>query len=278
MIRATELSLRIQGKTILDKVNCTVPPGKVTVAMGKNGAGKSTLLNMLAGYRLEGEAAGAVWVDEKAMQDYPPSLLATKRAVLAQAATLGFPLSVMEVVEIGTYNLYRQTTKKQRQARIDYYLDLLELTDLRDRSFPTLSGGEKKRVLLAKCLLQLDTDLTKDADTNRYLLLDEPTAALDIEQQYRFVQLATRCARERGMGVFAVLHDLNLAARFADELIFLRAGKVVAAGPSTSVLTKKNIQTTFNVDCLIQDHPYFDCPLITTLPYGKSNFAPACAP
>jgi iron complex transport system ATP-binding protein len=274
MIRGKDLSLHIDGRAILNGVNCEIHPGKVTVVMGKNGAGKSTLLNRLAGYDQGGAAAGAVFVDGQCLTALSPKELGQRRAVLAQSVQLGFPLSVTEVVEIGCYSRYDQMTSRQRRQRINHYLELLELTGLRDRSFPTLSGGEKKRVLLAKCLLQLDDNNTA---TNRYLLLDEPTAALDVEQQYRFVQLATDLARERGMGVFAVLHDLNLAARFADDFIFLKEGEVVAAGPQASVLTKTTIRTTFDVDCLIQDHPCADCPLITTLPYGKQNIAPAFA-
>jgi len=228
-------------------------------------------------YSFWGAAAGAVTVDGRGICDHKPSDLAQKRAVLAQSVQLGFPLKVAEVVEIGCYGRYDQLTSCQRRQRVSHYLDLLELTQLKERFFPNLSGGEKKRVLLAKCLLQLD-DEAASKSTNRYLLLDEPTAALDIEQQYRFLQLATNLARERGMGVFAVLHDLNLAARFADDLIFLRKGRVVAAGPKASVLNQNIIRTTFDVDCLIQKHPCFDCPLITTLPYEKPNLAPACAP
>jgi iron complex transport system ATP-binding protein len=286
MIQGTDLSWRINGRAILDGVDCAVHPGRVTVVMGKNGAGKSTLLNRLAGYDAGGEAAGAVSVDGQRLTDIAPKELGRRRAVLAQSVHLSFPLSVAEVVEIGSYGRYDEMTSKDRQQRVKHYLELLELTNLRQRAFPTLSGGEKKRVLLAKCLLQLDG---KTPGTNQYLLLDEPTAALDVEQQYRFVHLAAALARERGMGVFAVLHDLNLAARFADDLIFLKRGKLVAAGPKASVLTKTIIRNTFDVDCLIQDHPCADCPLITTLPYGKSNFeprqsrgfhhpAPACAP
>lgn len=275
MIRAQGISIHLKTKVILDGVNCQIRPGRVTVAMGKNGAGKSTLLNVMAGYQLEGAAAGGVVVDGKEIGKYEPREIAKKRAVLAQAAQLGFPLSVAEVVEIGCYGRYDELTARQRSKRIDHYLDLLQLTNMRERPFPTLSGGEKKRVLLAKCLLQLDDHFQKNDCGNRYLLLDEPTAALDIEQQYRFLSLATSLARDQGMGVFAVLHDLNLAARFADDLLFLRGGRVVAAGPKASVLTKTIIRTTFDVDCLIQDHPDYSCPLITTLPYDQPNFAPA---
>lgn len=282
MIRAESLSLTIGHTTILEGVDCEVHPGRVTVAMGKNGAGKSTLLNFLAGHEMEGAAAGAVYVDGQSIGDYEPKELGQKRAVLAQAVQLGFPLSVAEVVEIGCYGCYDQLTNKQRKNRVNHYLELIDLTALQRRPFPTLSGGEKKRVLLAKCLLQLHpTSADQRPRTSdhglktKYLLLDEPTAALDIEQQYKFVNLATGLARDRGMGVFAVLHDLNLAARFADDLIFLRDGRVVAAGPKASVLTKTNIRSTFDVDCLIQYHPDFDGPLITTLPYVQPNLTPA---
>ncbi|MEO0734140.1 MAG: ATP-binding cassette domain-containing protein, partial [Bacteroidota bacterium] len=216
MIRATGITVRRGGRAILDEVDCSIQPGRVTVAMGKNGAGKSTLLNVLAGTL--GADAGAVNVDGRGLADYAPAELAGKRAVLAQSAHLGFPLSVVEVVELGCYHRYDQLSTRQRVKRVHHYLELLELTSLSGRAYPTLSGGEKKRVLLAKCLLQLDGEGHNSSISKRYLLLDEPTAALDVEQQYRFVQLATRLARERGLGVFAVLHDLNLAARCADEL------------------------------------------------------------
>ncbi|TXF84385.1 heme ABC transporter ATP-binding protein [Neolewinella aurantiaca] len=277
MMRAEKVGLKLNGRNILRDIDCTVTPGRVTVVMGKNGAGKSTLLQIMAGQVTQGGAAGAVSVDGKAMQDIPSAELAGRRAVLAQSVQLGFPLPVAEVVELGCYARYHQMTARQRKSAVAQYLELLDITRLKNRSFPTLSGGEQKRVLLAKCLLQLDVE-NPDHKNNRYLLLDEPTAALDLEQQYRFVDLATRLARERGLGVLAVLHDLNLAARFADDLLFLRNGETVAAGPTTKVLTKTIIQETFNVDCLIQPHPCFNCPLITTLPYGKPNIAPALAP
>lgn len=277
MMHAKGIRLTVNGRDILYDVDCTVRPGKVTVVMGKNGAGKSTLLQVMAGESGQGAAAGAVYLDDIAMRDIPAAELAGRRAVLAQSVQLGFPLPVEEVVELGCYGRYHQLTFRQRRELVRDYLELLNLTPLSNRSFLTLSGGEQKRVLLAKCLLQLDV-MNPAVTTDRYLLLDEPTAALDLEQQYRFVDLATRLARDRGLGVLAVLHDLNLAARFADDLLFLRNGKTVAAGPKADILTKKNIQATFNVDCLIQPHPCFNCPLITTLPYGRPNIAPAYAP
>jgi iron complex transport system ATP-binding protein len=264
VIRATDIRLELGGKTILDRIDCALEPGRVSVIMGKNGAGKSSLLNVLAGSEPL-PARGSVRLDGDAIHQLPARELARRRAVLAQHAPLGFALSVREVVEIGCYGCYHDWTRRQRNRLVDEHLDLLELIDFADRSFPTLSGGEQKRVLLAKCLLQLAAGRHPG---NRYLLLDEPTAALDIEQQYRFVDLATRLARNRGVGIVAVLHDLNLAARFADHLLLLRGGRLVASGGVHRVFTPSFIRATFDVDCLIQDHPTLDRPLITPLPYG----------
>lgn len=290
MILASQLSFTVTGKRLLDGVNYRARPGRVSVIMGKNGAGKSTLLKLLAGYDLGGEVAGAavdvprqergaVQMDGRAMVDYSAKILARKRAVLAQATTVSFHLSVAEVVELGLYNRYHELTSKQRRRLVNDYLDLLDLQDFATRPFPTLSGGEQKRVLLAKCLLQLarakaDSPTPPNAKTNnRYLLLDEPTAALDVEQQYRFTELFTTLARRDGIGVVAVLHDLNLAARFADDLHFLRDGRTVVAGPTAEVLTRENVRRTFDVDCLIQPHPKLPHPLITLLPYEQSHQA-----
>ncbi|MTB53143.1 heme ABC transporter ATP-binding protein [Lewinella sp. W8] len=267
MMQARNITLRLGGRDILKEVSCRVRPGRVTVIMGKNGAGKSTLLNCMAGSL--GADAGAVYLDGQSLQELSPEELSRRRAVLAQSYSLGFPISVAEVVEMGCYGRYYSYTARERKNLVREYLQLLDLEPFAHRAFPTLSGGEQKRVMLAKCLLQLDEG-QEDAPKHRYLLLDEPTAALDVEQQFRFVDLATKLARQRGLGVLAVLHDLNIAARFADEILFLREGQTVTMGPTKELLNKKTIKATFDVDCLIQDHPYFGGPLITTLPYGAS--------
>ncbi|MEL7222916.1 MAG: ATP-binding cassette domain-containing protein, partial [Bacteroidota bacterium] len=176
-------------------------------------------------------------------------------------------ITVEEVIEIGSYNHYQEITQKERSSLVVSVMERLELMDFRHRLFPTLSGGEKKRVLLAKCLVQLQ--LGQKNVTSQYLLLDEPTAALDVAQQYRFMELATALAKERGIGVLAILHDLNLAARFADQIILLNDSEVVAAGAVKEVLTKEMIATVFSVESFIQPHPHFNIPLITT--YGNYN-------
>lgn len=269
-MRAKNISLRLSSRVILNNVSCAVSPGRVTVIMGKNGAGKSTLLQLMAGHGTLGAGAGAMYLDQEAMEAIPPQELARRRAVLAQSAHLSFPLPVREVVELGCYNRYHSLTANDRRRLVTHYLNLLGMEAFRDRAFPSLSGGEQKRVLLAKCLLQLDVD-NSNIQHNRYLLLDEPTAALDLEQQYKFLDLATQLARDRNLGVLAVLHDLNLAARFADEIVLLRDGSITASGPLSSVLNQTNIRTTFDVDCLIQDHPIMGGPLITPLPHGNTT-------
>jgi iron complex transport system ATP-binding protein len=166
---------------------------------------------------------------------------------------------------MGCYYRYHDLTATERHRLVATQLENLQLAAFAERRFDTLSGGERQRVLLAKCLVQLAANRT--TRTSRYLLLDEPTAALDIAQQYRFLELAVRLARERGIGILAILHDLNLAARFADRLLLLRDGRPVVSGSPAEVLTPEWIAAAFSVDCIVQPHPHLNIPLITT--YGS---------
>ncbi|MEM9835477.1 MAG: heme ABC transporter ATP-binding protein [Bacteroidota bacterium] len=261
MIEARHLSVKIGEKTILDDVSCSLLPGQITAVMGQNGAGKSTLLRLLAGsLPLQ---AGSVFIGQKPLQKWTPKALADVRAVLPQATQLAYDLTVQEIIEVGCYNRYHQLTQREREHYLRQELERLDLFNARHRSFLTLSGGEKKRVLLAKCLLQLSVG-RKDNNWSQFLLLDEPTAALDIEQQYRFVELVRSLAKERGLGILTIVHDLNLAAAFADKILFLKQGQLISSGASWDLFTPSIIQRVFNVQCIVQRHPQRNIPLITT--------------
>lgn len=263
MINAKNVSVELNGTSILENINCYIPLGEVTVLMGKNGAGKSTLLRALSGEIPA--TSGRVSINNLPINRISAKQLANQRAVLTQSVHLSYTLSVKEVVEIGCYNRYQQLTAKERERLIASILERLQLSSFKNRSFYTLSGGEQKRVLLAKCLIQLEVG--KSVAPQQFLLLDEPTAALDIEQQYFFMELVTELTKERGIGVLAVLHDLNLAARFADLVTLLKEGQCGAIGTVEEVFTPMLIREIFAVDCLVQPHPHFNIPLITT--YGK---------
>jgi iron complex transport system ATP-binding protein len=271
MIHGKQLHVQLGGAEILRGVDCRVVPGQVTVVLGKNGAGKSTLLRVLSGEL--SPSAGRIRLAERPLADYSPRELAERRAVLAQHTELAYPLSVVEVIEMGCYYRYHELTAAERYGLVETQLRNLHLEAFANRRFDTLSGGERQRVLLAKCLVQLAAART--VNTSRYLLLDEPTAALDIEQQYRFLELAVDLARERNLGILAILHDLNLAARFADRLLLLRDGRPVVSGSPAEVLTPEWIAAAFSVDCIVQPHPHLNIPLITT--YGSHCTAPLAA-
>lgn len=276
MIQVESVSVQLGKKEILRTVDCHVPGGEVTVLMGKNGAGKSTLLRVIAG--LTPFSEGRVYLDDRLLRTFSNPELADYRAVLSQSVQLSYALKVEEVVEIGCYNQYHRLSGKTRKRMVGKAIRRLALEGFLGRFFHTLSGGEQKRVLLAKCLVQLDAG--KADHQPQFLLLDEPTAALDVEQQYRFFSLARELVEEEGIGILAVVHDLNLAAMSADQVILMRDGRITAQGDIWNTLTPALIQKTFDVDCLIHPHPHLNIPLITTYgkhskPAGPSRFAQA---
>jgi iron complex transport system ATP-binding protein len=190
--------------------------------------------------------------------------VAQRRAVLSQKVSTSFSIAVEKLVEMGVYVADEFLSKTKIDNLIHHALDTVDMTKFTQRDFTTLSGGEQKRVLLAKCIVQLNC--CHWADVNKYLFLDEPTASLDIEQQYNFIELIKKLVKRRNIGVFAVLHDLNLAAQFADEIIILKDGKIKELGSPAAVLTTEKLAATFDIHTIIQPHPVFGCPYVTTLP------------
>lgn len=262
MINVKNITVRKGRKNIVKNISFQVAPGKITVVLGKNGAGKSTMLEALT----QGEfiPEGEIIWDMKNIITIDSRTIAQRRAVLSQQVKLSFSMTVKELVEMGTYVSDEALPKIKVDTLIHNALKEVELLDFINRDYHTLSGGEQKRVLLAKCIVQLNC--CHWADVNKYLFLDEPTASLDIEQQFNFVALVKRLVKRRNIGVFAVLHDLNLAAQFADEILMLRNGEIIFQGNPSEVFTADRLQQTFDINAVINPHPVFDCPHITTLP------------
>jgi iron complex transport system ATP-binding protein len=262
MINVKNITVRKGNKDIVKDASFQISSGKITVVVGKNGAGKSTLLEALTQGNFIPD--GKIIWDGKDIITINTRILAQRRAVLSQKVKLSFSMTVKELVEMGTY----VSDEPLPQVKIDYLiqnaLQEVEMVDFIKRDFHTLSGGEQKRVLLAKCIIQLNC--CHWADVNKYLFLDEPTANLDIEQQFNFIALVKRLVKRRNIGVFAVLHDLNLAAQFADEILMLRDGEIIHKGSPKTVLTPDKLRQTFDIQSVINKHPVFDCPHITTLP------------
>ncbi|MEM6965440.1 MAG: heme ABC transporter ATP-binding protein [Bacteroidota bacterium] len=267
MIDVKEITVSKGKKDIVKDASFQISPGKITVVIGKNGAGKSTLLEALA--KTNALKKGMISWDDVNLSQMSNRILAQRRAVLSQKIEMSFSLSVEELVEMGTYVSEDPLSKVKIKSLIQNALREVEMTDFIARDFQTLSGGEQKRVLLAKCITQLNC--CHWADVNKYLFLDEPTASLDIEQQFNFIDLVKRLVKRRNIGVFSVLHDLNLAAQFADEILILRDGKIIEKGTPKEVFTPQKLKQAFDIQAVISKHPVFDCPHITTLPQQLFN-------
>lgn len=238
MIEADNVSMRIRNAILLDNVSLKIHSGERVAIVGPNGAGKSTLLRLLSGDLRCNEA---VLLKGRDIKSYGSRELAKHRAMLSQHVTLSFPFTVEEVVAMGAGDRARGDT----QFLVDAAIAELQLERFRHRELPTLSGGEQQRAHFARILVQLASGEAENG--SGVLLLDEPTSSLDLRFQINLVGIAQRRA-EAGTAVIAVLHDLNLAVRFADRIIVLSRGVVIADGKPHTTITKNIIKQVFDID------------------------------
>jgi len=200
-------------------------------------------------------SAGEVLFGGIVLGDWPPAGLARRRAVLTQQHTLTLAFQVRELVLLGRYPHFGGQPTAHDHAVVAAALDLVGLRHLAEREYPTLSGGEQQRAQLARVLAQV-----WEAEGG-VLLLDEPLTGLDLRHQHQMLAVARQLAR-RGFGVVAVLHDLNLAAQYADQVLLLHQGRRVASGTPADVLTPDYIQLGFGIEVELLTHPSLGCPLI----------------
>ncbi len=238
---ARELSFRAGGRLLLDGVSLNLQPGQVHALLGPNGAGKTTLLRLLAGEQRP--HSGSVELNARALADLGARELARQRAVLPQAHGLSFACTGAQVVALGRLPCPRHSA--EHEARIVH--DALELAGvgaLAGRSYPTLSGGERARVQFARVVAQVWEPLADGVA--RFLLLDEPTASLDLAHQHDCLRAVTELAR-RGLGVLVILHDPNLALRYANQVTLLREGRLLASGAPEQVITAEALEQLYGV-------------------------------
>lgn len=252
MLSVTDLGCARGGCQILAGIDFQLQAGEVLAVLGTNGAGKSTLLATLSGELAYPQ--GTVQLAGRPLASWPASERARRLAVLPQSSSLAFAFSVAEVVLLG--RLPHATGYGEDQRIVAEVMQATDIGHLHQRSYLALSGGERQRVHLARVLAQI-----WEAAEPACLLLDEPTASLDLAHQRLILQQAREIAR-RGNAVLLVLHDLNLAARYADRLLLLDRGGVSALGTPWEVLQAGRIQRVFGVDVQVARHPQLDCPLI----------------
>lgn len=243
-LQADRVGLRLGGKTVLQPCSLSIPAGQVTAILGPNGAGKSSLLSLLSGQRAL--QSGTVRINGTSLADLSPAQWALRRALLPQDTATAFDFSVREVVELGRFPHRRQPSRDEA-AIVDEALRLTDVYALQHRVLNSLSGGEKARAQLARVLAQIWQPRTDGQP--RWLLLDEPTAALDFSHQHRVLQAVRVWAVEQGVGVVAVLHDVNLALRYCDEAVVLHHGAINCQGPAHSVLTPQRLADVWGVQC-----------------------------
>jgi len=252
MLTAHHLDVAHRHNVILRDLSLSIEPGRVTALLGRNGAGKSTLLKTFAG-ELTGSVApngvrvtGDITLNGEPIARIDTVRLACLRAVLPQAAQPAFPFSVDEIVLLGRYPHARRGGARHVIAHRDrdiawQALERAGADALVGRDVTTLSGGELARVQFARVLAQLWPDDDAPKQGPRYLLLDEPTAALDLAHQHRLLDTVRAVAREWQLGVLAIVHDPNLAARHADMVAMLADGMIVAHGTPRDVMTPAHI-------------------------------------
>ncbi|WP_428313384.1 heme ABC transporter ATP-binding protein [Hydrocarboniphaga sp.] len=240
MLAAHEVTIQRSGRRLLAGVSLSVAPGQVHAILGPNGAGKSTLLGVLAG-DLPPDS-GRVALDDRDLSNWDLSALARRRAVLPQQESLRFGFTAAEVVSLGRLPWGEADGDAQRRI-VSEAMQATGVEAMAAQRYPTLSGGERARVQLARVLAQLAGDPAEP----RYLLLDEPTASLDLAHQYQCLRQMRRFAADGG-GVLAVLHDPNQALAFADRVTLLQHGRLVASGAAAEVLSAERLSALYGIE------------------------------
>ena len=249
-IKAEDVTYRIGGRVLLDSVDVEIFHGEMLALVGPNGAGKSTLLGVITGdYAPD---SGSITLDEVPLSEWKLRDLSRRRAMLNQVNTVSFPFSVREVVSMARAPWIGTEAEDRDEIAIGTALAATEVSHLQDRTFPTLSGGEKGRVSMSRALAQ-ETGI---------LFLDEPTAAVDLRHQEIVLGLA-REAADAGGAVVVVLHDLALAAAYADRVVMLSDGAVRAEGTPEEVLTADLIEEVYQQPVLVHRHPVSGDLLVT---------------
>jgi iron complex transport system ATP-binding protein len=247
------LEARGIASSFLKPLSISLKPGQVVGLLGPNGAGKSTLLKMLSGEWKP--TAGEVLLEGTPLSAVASRDRARAIAVLPQSSHLTASFTGFEVAALGRTPHPRSADDRQI---IHAALDAVEASHLSQRLYPKLSGGEQQKIHLARAMVQIWDAVNADG---RYLLLDEPTSNLDLAEQHRGLQAVRRMA-VRGIGVLAIMHDLNLAAQYADIVILLKNGRLMGIGSPAEVLTSALIWDTFSFPVTVIPHPRLPIPLI----------------
>ncbi|MCE3199730.1 ABC transporter ATP-binding protein [Paenibacillus sonchi] len=258
-LEARGLTVSYGSKTVIQNLNVQIPKGRITVLIGGNGCGKSTLLRTLA--RLLKPGGGEVLLDGGRIARLSTREVAKAMSILPQGPTAPEGLTVRQLVRQGRYphQSWLKAWSGEDEAMVRSALEAAQVADLADHTVDSLSGGQRQRVWIAMSLAQ-GTDL---------LLLDEPTTYLDLAHQVEILDMLYELNEREGRTIVMVLHDLNLACRYAHHMVAVHAGNIYAEGAPESIITPETVKAVFQLDCEVIRDPLFGTPLC--IPHGKGR-------
>ncbi len=258
-ISTNTLSLGYGDSLIIDELNVTIPKGEITVFIGSNGCGKSTLLRSLA--RLMKPKGGSVLLEGKSIAKLPTKEVARELSILPQGPAAPEGLTVLQLVKQGRYpyqNWLKQWSEEDEEA-VERALEATGTKELAERTVDSLSGGQRQRAWIAMTLAQ-ETDI---------ILLDEPTTYLDMTHQIEILDLLFELNEKEKRTIVMVLHDLNLACRYAHHLIAIKDKKIYAEGRPETIMNCNLVQEVFGMNCQVTSDPLFGTPLC--IPHGRGR-------
>lgn len=258
MLKASGLNFCIQKRPIVNQINLSLLAGEIVAVLGPNGAGKSTLFRILSGEIPTSQ--GNVGYNGSQIESLSAKQLAEVRAVMPQHTSVNFPFTAQEVIELGLYS----TKSKNPSQIIQEVMEATRTSHLKNCNFHQLSGGEKQRVQLGRVLVQI----WERKPFPRYLLLDEPTSSLDIAQQHGVLDILRKLT-QRNIGILIILHELNLAAQYADRIALLKNGQISECGPVNEVLREDILAQVFEYPIQILKNPLHGGLTVST---GKTSF------
>lgn len=256
MLNLYDLSIRRGDKEVIQELSVELFSGQVVAILGENGAGKSTLIRAIAG---DLDFSGHIQLQGNNLKRWSAAQLASVRAVMEQQFSPPPLMTVQELVALGRYIYSDSDAYTQQLAR--KWLDHVQLQEFADREVSSLSGGEQQRAQLARCLAQLDNTRPEPG----VLLLDEPTSALDLYHQHHCLQQVRHFAQQGNL-VIAVMHDVNLASLYADQILLLKQGRLVAQGNAQQVLQRAKLESVYQINMHISPHPTLEVPMVFSAP------------
>lgn len=251
----------MENKKVLNNVSFNIEKGEFVSIIGPNGCGKSTLINNLCNiYKPDN---GKILLDGKNIREYKTKELSRKISLVPQNTYIPYDFSVFDVVLMGRYP-YISRFQNEKENDLEIVNECLKLTnifELRDRSINKISGGERQRVIIARTLAQ----------ESEIIFLDEPTSHLDINHQIEILSLLKDFNKNKGTTVVLVIHDINLALRYSDDIILMDKGKILSQGVPKNVITRENIKKAYNLNSIVEENPYTDSIYIVPLQLNKAE-------